>query len=189
VNDEVRGEFLQAAEFEGGETLTRKRRFDGRTYLSGEHVGSSIDWERIRVSYAHRMLALRSFDSFAVDVLARAGGEQGTLATSLEGDVNPKESRELRSGAPFGGVELRVLLSEGFMLWGGANGGYWNHDGARLALVDLGAGARMTIVGPLDAGLSYDFSYRDATSRFHDGELTATRLLVHGASLSFGLKF
>jgi hypothetical protein len=181
--------YFKLGELRGGETLERSRRFDGRTYAAGERVDSELAWERMSLSVAHRVLAFPGASGTLADVLVRAGVERDVFDTEIEGSVTPKEGRQLRAGAPFAGVEGRIAVMDGVVIRVGASGGYWNHEGAKLACADIGLGARWNIVGPLDVGLDYDFAYQDAIASFEDGELSATQLRVHLVSVALGIHF
>lgn len=192
LNDELRISFRRAGELTGRSRLGRARRFDGRTYGAGEKVRSRLAWQTLSAELSHRILALGNPEGPSgplADILLRAGGEATTFDTEIEGEVTPEESRQLRSGAPFVGLEGRAHVMPRTIFVHSLQAGYWNFDGARLGLLEATAGFRVKVVGPLEALLRYEFLLRDARARLSDGEVSRVALQTHLVTLGLSLQF
>ena len=103
--------------------------------------------------------------------------------------MTPEESRELRSGAPFAGIEGRAAVFPRTLFVHALDVGYWNHEGSSLGILDVTAGFQVQVAGPLDLSLTYGFHLRDGEARFADGEVSRVKIEAHVVSLGLGLHF
>ncbi|MFO0980610.1 MAG: hypothetical protein U1E76_02505 [Planctomycetota bacterium] len=184
---ELRSTYRLVDGFEGDHVLARARRFDGETFGPDERVAAEVEWERIALSYAQRLLAVRGHHFPDTDVLARLGVERSKFDMSLAGTVTPNEARQVLITAPFAGIEGRIAVLPSLLLWASADAGGWSNDGVHFLLADLAAGVRVDVSGPLQAILGYDLALRDGQIR--DEEISAVRLLTHTVSLGVGVRF
>lgn len=180
---ELRG-YASRIEFEGTELLERQRNFDGVAFGPSERVVARLSWMRYDMGAAFRILDLPG-----TELLLHAGVERSTFDATLEANPPPRrEVRQARTGAPFAGLEARWSLAPRTLAYVRLLGGYWNHEGNRLALAEVAVGLRFHVAGPLDLGATYHVSFRDAKAHV-GGELSAIRIIAHGPTLDVGLRF
>jgi hypothetical protein len=188
-DDELGASARLLPELRGTRRLRRTRRFDSEPYEAGERVETTLDGSTIRLQWSRRVLAPRGLVD--ADLRLRLGYERDDLGAELRGEESPDEARQVRVGAPWIGAEARIALLDDpdLIAHVGVDGGYWNVDGVRLALVDASAGARVRVAGPLFADVSYRLSWRDARANLERGEVSRIGLLDHAVSVGFGLEF
>ena len=164
----------------------RRRRFDGSVYGEGEKLRLEVEWTRFRAALGGRLAAVDA--GLRLDLLGRAGFERDNVRVEIKGSRTLGEDRDLRLGAPWGGLEARWAVSPRATASVRLDAGYVKDHRNELGLVDFETGLRLGLGGPFDVGIFYAVHHRRGRSGA-GRELSTLSHTTHGIGLELGAGF